>query len=507
MPVLCLAAIALFVIFTRWDSYSSDANVWDEATFAIVAHQWVEGYLPYLTAFDNKPPVIFGLVAAAEWIFGRSLVSIRVVADVAIVIGAALVLIFLKPRAGLPAAMAGATVFAAFNALSFARQLQSELPAVAFLLGSLVVLLDFRTSRIAALIAGALLGLAVLTRTNLVLAAPAMVAGLLLLMFVRRSASELARAIAFSIGFAIPFAILVLIYWHAGHLDILTLAVIDVPRAYATGQDSPYWVLRQHYREFRGFVNLEPVAALALALATGFAAFAAVRQFASLVRASARRFPEEAVVISFAGVATLASLLAGGAAYNHYWIQLSPFIALLIGWAFGAARAANGIPFRALLASIVVLVLAVLVPHSGPSLSVLANWHETVERYPARRAAQCIDAQRLAGDVVWAPVNHLTLYYLGDPPPSKAATHPDNLFRQPIITTLVRAGYIPDGEYERLLTERPAYLVLDDRPAPEYVPDAQAFARWKDENYRPIFRDEGVSVYVRADRPAIACDI
>jgi len=52
----------------------------DDAFYIEVAHLWTRGALPYVGAFDIKPPGLFALVAVAESLLGPSLDTLRAVA-------------------------------------------------------------------------------------------------------------------------------------------------------------------------------------------------------------------------------------------------------------------------------------------------------------------------------------------------------------------------------------------------------------------------------------------
>jgi len=51
----------------------------DESFYVEVAHLWTRGMLPYVGAFDVKPPGYFALLALAQTVFGPTLESLRLV--------------------------------------------------------------------------------------------------------------------------------------------------------------------------------------------------------------------------------------------------------------------------------------------------------------------------------------------------------------------------------------------------------------------------------------------
>ncbi len=73
----------------------------DEVFYVEVAHLWTKGVLPYVGAFDVKPPGFFALVAASQLVLGPSLASARAVA-IALDAVTATALFFLGRRLGAP---------------------------------------------------------------------------------------------------------------------------------------------------------------------------------------------------------------------------------------------------------------------------------------------------------------------------------------------------------------------------------------------------------------------
>lgn len=49
----------------------------DEAFYSLVAQRWLHGDWPYTASFDVKPPLLFGIFALAQAVFGESLATIK----------------------------------------------------------------------------------------------------------------------------------------------------------------------------------------------------------------------------------------------------------------------------------------------------------------------------------------------------------------------------------------------------------------------------------------------
>src|SRR5690349_11314852 len=64
-----LGALAVLIVLARWHTYSEPLER-DITTYAVIAHQILEGKLLYTELFDHKPPAVHTTYAAAELIAG-----------------------------------------------------------------------------------------------------------------------------------------------------------------------------------------------------------------------------------------------------------------------------------------------------------------------------------------------------------------------------------------------------------------------------------------------------
>lgn len=80
--------ILIGTFFARIDSFLYSSFDWDESIYFLVAESLLQGNLPYIAAWDIKPPGIFLIYAAAFKTFGTSYIAIRIAACIAISLGA-----------------------------------------------------------------------------------------------------------------------------------------------------------------------------------------------------------------------------------------------------------------------------------------------------------------------------------------------------------------------------------------------------------------------------------
>jgi hypothetical protein len=135
----------------------------DTATFAYVGIGWLQGYWPYLDAFDNKPPGIFVVHALLALLFGDAQMPVRVV-DIVLVLacGAMGARLLRVPRGGFIALLL-ASVY--FGTLDFWHTAQTEL------WGASLILAGACTLPASPIAAGALFAAATLMKTPFALVA------------------------------------------------------------------------------------------------------------------------------------------------------------------------------------------------------------------------------------------------------------------------------------------------------------------------------------------------
>ncbi len=498
--ILVWAVLAFFVLATRLDDMLADIG-WDEATFLQMANEVWHGRLPYVTAFDNKPPAMFFLIGIGQWLFGRTLLVSRLVADGMILIGAIFAFEYLRPRIGGKIALICAALLVAMCAPYFGRQIQSEVIAVPFLLAALMAASKTGDSWRWPFIAGFAMALAILTRTNL--AVPALFLGLLYIgrFVVGRRFALLVQVVAYGMGALIPVFALVAVYFRAGALQTFKVSTIDVALAYAGGQYPPWRVAASFVRQVAELAVTSPwdVTLFAIVLIVGmWHSIVPVWRYRSLRDESAAAHEARVMAIMSAGVAV--SLCFGGVDYLHYLGQAVPFAV------FGWARALAGTSGRVMAerqrlfmwAVSWVFLIVVVIQHVPGSLRYVSHRAEIEAHYPSRRAAAAIAADRRPGDLVFPIVAHGVIWRLDQPPITRSTTHPANLFRASIIDVLAKHGLAADDEFKHIQGLRPRYLIDTENAPLDYFGDRRMEAKlWRDRYYRVWKRLDDLIIYRR----------
>lgn len=205
-PAILMAAFAVLTVLVRLP-FLSDVGA-DEAFYLIVGRQWLDGMPPYANAFDVKPPLLFALMAAAEAIFGPSLLAAKALTMVAVAATASALYLFGRRFLGEFSGIAAALFYIVASLTLAGTVSPAELiraPFIAFgMLAGFVAIAKPRPSLWLAASAGVLFGAAAVVKQTAIFEA-ALLAAFLLFSGARKEG--LKAAVSFAAGcFAIPLA-------------------------------------------------------------------------------------------------------------------------------------------------------------------------------------------------------------------------------------------------------------------------------------------------------------
>ncbi len=136
----------------------------DEFFFSTVADEWLRGGLPYVDAFDIKPPGVFFIYAVAQAIFGASYATIKGIEIIAVAFGAWSLFVMLRPFGSGRLALWAAALFPVYS-LAFdgttAVNMLLQLPLVVAGFAAVVVATNAGASARKRLLVAFLAGLAI----------------------------------------------------------------------------------------------------------------------------------------------------------------------------------------------------------------------------------------------------------------------------------------------------------------------------------------------------------
>ncbi|HYF62006.1 MAG TPA: hypothetical protein VD886_04285, partial [Herpetosiphonaceae bacterium] len=292
----------------------------DEGAYAVIARDWLDGFVPYRDRFDHKPPFVYAAYAppalAADPVVAiRRWASAWLIATMAAAWWAG-ARFWRSGAAGLVAAILvgawGSGIMA--QGITFNTEAIMLLPAVLALGASVLAFGETRHPRLALLASGALLALAALGKPVGVLLAPAvLLAPLLAGDTWRRRAADLGLVLA---GVALVLGPLVIYFAAKGALDDAVTALWDYNLRYASdsAQQNPQGLIATLWPVWRPFWPLA-----ALAVVGGLAASPK----------KGRWRPVTVALLWSAGL--IGGAVASLRPYPHYYLAAVPALAVWAG--------------------------------------------------------------------------------------------------------------------------------------------------------------------------------
>ena len=498
-PTLVWTVVFVIVLLGVQLWYLDFVNA-DESTYIIMGSHVLEGHLPYLELFENKPPGIFFALASVMSIFGENLPAVRFFGTFCLLVSAiAGYAIAIRQTTPL---IAGASM-AVFCALTFKTDFQptmTEHLTIALMMPACWLLVARRDQFWGAFLVGVLLSAATLTRMNIAFVVLA-VGGFYVWRFVRPRPDVPRLAIAaYGVGGALPLATLLLVYWLVDGLDVFVLAVFRVPLHYAS-QGEVAAIMLEQVSNWRAFVQEDPYIFLpaTLLIGTGLATHA-------ISRGKGLFFGDNGLLLLVLGAVSL-SILRGGAAWGHYLLQALPLVLLLAAAGFErlTTRRLGALLFLGLYVLTVGASLArfggssVEQVRQGLAVSLRSHADGSTHQADLRTAAELILEDQCCGELVYAPRDHLIYWYLKQRPLS-IVVHPSTVNNPAIMPPLVAHGYVPEDEQRRILERDIGYIVINPErrwsrrtPGPERL----RLTNTLQERFYPWKNSGGLVIYKR----------
>lgn len=409
---------------------------WDESTFILMGQSIVDGHLPYVELWDNKPPLCFVPFALVIALFGKSIFAVRALGLVCVVISAWMVrnvaLRFGDRSLGLVSGIA-CVVFVSYAPSGMATL--SEHLAIVPLTGVLALALRPQLHAAGSFGAGAGLSIATLVRTNLALTALAVV-GFWLLERSRTGRDRIAP-IALVGGLLTPWIVCAAPYAALGLLPLFYAAVFVAPFGYAVKAVVGRMVWH--------------LAPLGLA------------QLPAWWKGLPSELRRNLSFTATFALSTLASILVTGTGTLHYGVQFVPFGALMVAFAVIATmhRVAPALRYG-LCAALVCGLLVLIGLDAKRAATELRSSPHSVVYGPAVEIARHIAANNPEKRPVLMFSNHLAYWFMGTQPMTKIMTHPTNVLREVVVQAVNGPSATPTGELERVFALEPLYVVREN---------------------------------------------
>ncbi len=441
------AALLACVFIVRAPGMIPSVIDWDESLYILGARALLDGGLPYVTVFDDKPLGAPVLIASAMKLFGSSVLTVRLLGSLAVAV-TALLLLQLSRLLRLPesAGMAAALFLIAFSTQLFGVPTNEELLLLPFTVAALCVAAAgwdasrWRRQVGTILGMGILFGIAIWIKYVAAVPAAALFATLVGAWTWKSRALVKAAALAglYAVACTVPTAATAAIYAAAGHFATFWYCNFGFMGTYMTMM-SPAAMARNLVH---GLYRIWPLLVLgALGTYMGWR-----RRSASV--------PSSAIMILTVWLAAEAfAVVAPWKFYDHYFLLLLPSLSLLSGVALCALANLTTVPrFReavvGVLAGGIALLPLTLFVHD-------LSWLLARPDVPRQIAAMI---RENPGVTAWVVNYEPIVYFLANIPAPTRFPFPQHLVGKE--AALIRTD--PVTEVERILASRPGFLVVQE---------------------------------------------
>ncbi len=396
--------LSLVTLFIRLPFFFRDYIDRDESTFILLGQSWVDGNLPYSVLWDLKPPLTFAFFALIISIFGKSFIAIRLFGALLVIVTA-----FFTYKIGLRISTKKVSFWASLLCVALlslfgsVQGVMSEHICMAFFIPALY-LIATKTNGYWFLIAGGLMGICLMTKLNM--AYPALILGLYLCysLLKDKKTNSLWKVFMYLLGILIIISLTILPYYLKGESLLWWNSVIMAPLEY---------IEARRY----SITKLAPSFIL-----IGSLIFLAWKK--EII--SFKNKTTLLLVLSITGV--MLSFLKGGRINGHYLIQVYPMLALIFVL---LVKHYITIYRPKIPKALFLLLLLAPVESYLEYINIIKNKLEQGTFYNGEGFSipRYIMENNLETKNIFFLGYHIGYWPLDKLPPSKAATHPSNIYR------------------------------------------------------------------------------
>jgi 4-amino-4-deoxy-L-arabinose transferase-like glycosyltransferase len=437
---------------------------WDESSNILLGQNILDGHLPYTDLWDLKPPLAFLFYAGAIALLGKSIISVRIAGTVCVALSAFLTYLTGKTIWNHRTGLLGSVICVAMLSFPLSGQaVMTEHVALVPMLGALSILVMKEYSPRNLFLAGILMAIATFVRLNLAYVSVLVGLSIVVCIFITPPYSirtALLRGLAYVSGGCLVLLLIFLPYAVTGYQKLWLSSVLIAPLNYARFQLSAMDAFREHLGYIGNSLTLKTGPLLVVNSLMWFGGLSGL----VFIHLQWRRKPlatklRIALLATFL-IGTFISIIAGGAAFFHYQLQLFPFMAL-----FAAAFAhlcLSGYSPR-LITFVSLLIVGVSI------LSVIPQYNKIISLYlaeqslpygPACEIAKYIKEENTSGEPIFMMTDQIVYWLINQKPLSKSTVHPSNISKEYILSAIVGPGTTTEMELTKILAKKPRFIVL-----------------------------------------------
>ena len=430
------------VIVTQFSSINIEVIDWDESTFFIISKYISNGQILYVDYWDGKPPMVFFYLGIVFKLFGSSLLVGRVAGDVLI----ALTVYFVYKI--LSFFYSNQICFYSSLFLVYLFSYEASQPTMTEHLGILFVMVSmflvFKNDNPKNLfLIGFFFSLSFNTRNNLAFASLAIV---LYLLFIKKT--HIYRFFWVTAGFLAPLVI-ISIYFR-GNLNHYLYMLLEYP--FQTTQS-----YRMNFEEFSLQVlqklNLDQIISIELIiiLILAFTLIFLSTNFSMLIN-------QNLIILNLLSILFITvSIIFGGRLFNHYLIQLFPFISIIFASTLNLINKYKIV--KIFLFSFTILI------NINLFISGLNNFYDYQNIKDNYKIENISSNLKLTNKTTFLALeNHLIYFYNDGIKPFKVV-HPSGLPNtersKDIFKSLEKLGVVQNNEFQNYVQKKPDYIFCE----------------------------------------------
>lgn len=442
-PAVVLLLFSLLALVLRFFSFFPSVIDHDESTYLEIARMILAGKTLYVDMVDIKPPGIFLILAAFQFVFGYSIFVIRLLVTLWIALTAFMIyitarLIVKDNRASLAAGIIYIFLIStwSFYGISITPEIFFNL----FTISALYLLLK-KQSLLNYMLAGLLMGIGFMVKYLVLFDFTVFMVFFFIQNLQKKGKIKMIQMMAYlflaGVCFLLPFALANLVYYLNGHFDAFYNIIYLAPARYPSvpkGWNMVKFILDFQLRFFPVFFFF-------------YYALIDKKSFDRVEISSTKRL---CVLWS---VMVLIAVVIAGKRFGHYTIQLMLPVSLMAGFFFHSERSLPTFlqwPFRRIPGRVILLVLILLV--------ALLKLEYVRKNDIPREIATYLKPRLKPDDVIYTGNYQQIIYYLLKKDSPTKYIHRSLLLADSHIKEL---DIDADEEFRQIIAQRPVYIITE----------------------------------------------
>ncbi len=481
--ILLLSLIGLILRFPYFFPAVID---WDESTFILMGQNILDGNLPYTKFWDLKPPLTFYSFAFFIFVFGKSILAIRLGGFVFLIATSYILYLIGKQAYNKNIGILSAILCIVFVSLTPSGQAtMTEIVALLPLMLALYILIRFEYSSKTLFLLGVCIASAFLVRLNLAYVAVGIFIFLFFEMRELKFSDFVKNLLIFISGSLFVMLLISLPYLITNQGMLLFDSVFRVSLEHTSSRLSISEVFIELINKGFGIQNLFLWGTTLIGI------------FLLLFKQINKKNKSTVKVWVFF-ISILYSIIASGSSHEHYLIQIVPVMAILSAVAIGYL----------INSKIKLFVLVILFFGLLPFSSIFNEYKTLVDRSinnqklefgPQYEIAQFLEKMNPKKEPIYLMTDHIIYWFMNMKPPSKVTLHPSNIAREYMVKIIKGEKFSSKSELVEILTLKPLFIVKnkDVWYLKDNVELSQILEKNLSKNYTKIKTIEGRNIYKR----------